>query len=129
MVRTRSSPVLLQDLNQKKAARFLAFDIHCPLIFLPAWFTNWSGFSEECQRCEYCAASTAAQSVSSRHTNFETLVLKAFELEVGARTLLGAAGLTSSNKKLLSTKGIATRSKKLLVDVEFFFGPLPLLPT
>ena len=31
----------------------------------------------------------------------------------GARTLLGAPGLTS-NKKLLGTKGIATSNKKLL---------------
>ena len=30
---------------------------------------------------------------------------------LGARTLLGAPGLTTSNKKLLGAKGIATRSK------------------
>ena len=39
----------------------------------------------------------------------------AFEREcfsiLGARTLLGAPGHTTSNKKLLGTKGIATRSK------------------
>ena len=48
-------------------------------------------------------------------------VLSAFRLEagglgwrpwlVGARTLLGAPGLTTSNKKLLGAPGIATRSK------------------
>ena len=32
-------------------------------------------------------------------------------LSLGARTLLGAPGLTTRNKKLLSTKGIATSSK------------------
>ena len=30
---------------------------------------------------------------------------------LGARTLLGALGLTTSNKKLLGAKGVATRSK------------------
>ena len=30
---------------------------------------------------------------------------------LGARTLLGAPGLTTSNKKLLGAKGVATRSK------------------
>ena len=33
---------------------------------------------------------------------------------LGARTLLGAPGLTTRSKKLLRAKGIATRSKKLL---------------
>ena len=32
-------------------------------------------------------------------------------LPLGARTLLGAPGLTTRNKKLLGAKGIATRSK------------------
>ena len=32
-------------------------------------------------------------------------------LSLGARTLLGAPGLTTRSKKLLGTKGIATRSK------------------
>ena len=32
----------------------------------------------------------------------------------GARTLLGAPGLTTSNNKATRNKGIATRSKKLL---------------
>ena len=32
-------------------------------------------------------------------------------LLLGAKTLLGAPGLTTRNKKLLGTKGIATRSK------------------
>ena len=32
---------------------------------------------------------------------------------LGARTLLGAPGLTTRNKKLLGAKGIATRNKKL----------------
>ena len=35
--------------------------------------------------------------------------------QLGARTLLVAPGHTISNKKLLGTKGIATRSKKLLL--------------
>ena len=33
---------------------------------------------------------------------------------LGARTLLGAPGLTTRSKKLLEAPGIATRSKKLL---------------
>ena len=33
---------------------------------------------------------------------------------LGARTLLGAPGLTTRSKKLLGAKGIATRNKKLL---------------
>ena len=34
-----------------------------------------------------------------------------FQPRLGARTLLGAPGRTADNKKLLGTKGIATRSK------------------
>ena len=37
---------------------------------------------------------------------------------LGARTLLVAPGLTTSNKKLLETKGIATRSKDATSSLE-----------
>ena len=36
------------------------------------------------------------------------------ELQIGARTLLGAPGHTSRNKKLLRAPGLTTRNKKLL---------------
>ena len=36
-------------------------------------------------------------------------------MELGARTLLGAPGIATSNKKLLGAKGIATSSKESLV--------------
>ena len=49
---------------------------------------------------------------------------------LGARTLLGAPGLTTRNKKLLGAKGIATngarkatRGKKLLVTVRYSVHP------
>ena len=38
-----------------------------------------------------------------------------FHMLLGARTLLGAPGLTTSNKKLLGTKGIATNRARTLV--------------
>ena len=45
-----------------------------------------------------------------RHLSTAKLVLL-FSSPLGARTLLGARGLTTRSKKLLGTKGIATRSK------------------
>ena len=42
-----------------------------------------------------------------------TLLVALLTLLLGARMLLGAPGLTTSNKKLLLTKGIATRCKEL----------------
>ena len=49
-----------------------------------------------------------------RATEFYVMKLKCIYIYVsllGARTLLVAPGLTTSNKKLLVTKGIATSSK------------------
>ena len=42
-------------------------------------------------------------------------------LELGARTLLGAPGLTTRSKDATRSKGIATRSKKVLGAPSFLF--------
>ena len=45
-------------------------------------------------------------------------------MTLGARTLLVAPGLTTSNKKLLVAKGIATRSKGFMRMCSFERSPL-----